>query len=395
MLVAGWFSRRLILAAPLAGTCPRGSLGVKSVQARDGAESGCGDEMQERLPAHTTLLQHRSYLPPIRDAPFSSALAPLYARHFRRRLLQAAGHFRASTVFQHLPKTNALKDGLVVTMTKQLTPTKAPVSPSLWAFPIRYSTAPVRDGSSWVVVVRDGAPRWPECTVATRRKNQRLVEDNVYSAANCPAGLRPDNSLLSCRAPVLKGSVALDQTTQQQFFDCLTFTRPYGSNTQFVKTLKRLPVTRYQLIAIFMPAYANSNRGAYCALSVAKLTNTFTPSLFEGTAEWVIKCQTYEGGFGGVPGMEAHGGYTFCGFAALVFLERETLCNMKKLLASSFYANLLFHRHARRWLVNRQMRFEGGFQGRTNKLVDGCYSFWQGGVFPLLHKVLSPWAMNP
>lgn len=114
-------------------------------------------------------------------------------------------------------------------------------------------------------------------------------------------------------------------------------------------------------------------RGAYCALSVAKLTNIFTPSLFEGTAEWVIKCQTYEGGFGGVPGMEAHGGYTFCGFAALVFLERETLCNLRNLL---------------RWLVNRQMRFEGGFQGRTNKLVDGCYSFWQGGAFPLLHKVL-------
>ena len=38
--------------------------------------------------------------------------------------------------------------------------------------------------------------------------------------------------------------------------------------------------------------------------------------------------------------------------------------------------------------VFRQMRLEGGFQGRTNKLVDGCYSFWQGGLFPLLHKVL-------
>ena len=35
------------------------------------------------------------------------------------------------------------------------------------------------------------------------------------------------------------------------------------------------------------------------------------------------------------------------------------------------------------------MRYEGGFQGRTNKLVDGCYSFWQGGVFPLLHSILS------
>lgn len=35
------------------------------------------------------------------------------------------------------------------------------------------------------------------------------------------------------------------------------------------------------------------------------------------------------------------------------------------------------------------MRYEGGFQGRTNKLVDGCYSFWQGGALPLIHMVLA------
>ncbi|CAN0430044.1 unnamed protein product, partial [Scytosiphon promiscuus] len=27
------------------------------------------------------------------------------------------------------------------------------------------------------------------------------------------------------------------------------------------------------------------------------------------------------------------------------------------------------------------------FQGRTNKLVDGCYSFWQGGAVALLDYV--------
>ncbi len=42
-----------------------------------------------------------------------------------------------------------------------------------------------------------------------------------------------------------------------------------------------------------------------------------------------------------------------------------------------------------RWTCNRQMKLEGGFQGRTNKLVDGCYSFWQGGVFPLLHNLIT------
>lgn len=34
------------------------------------------------------------------------------------------------------------------------------------------------------------------------------------------------------------------------------------------------------------------------------------------------------------------------------------------------------------------MKFEGGFQGRTNKLVDGCYSFWQGAAFPMIHELL-------
>lgn len=34
------------------------------------------------------------------------------------------------------------------------------------------------------------------------------------------------------------------------------------------------------------------------------------------------------------------------------------------------------------------MRYEGGFQGRCNKLVDGCYSFWQAGLLPLLHRAL-------
>lgn len=30
-------------------------------------------------------------------------------------------------------------------------------------------------------------------------------------------------------------------------------------------------------------------RGAYCALSVSKLTNIYTPDLFEGTAEWIVR----------------------------------------------------------------------------------------------------------
>lgn len=114
-------------------------------------------------------------------------------------------------------------------------------------------------------------------------------------------------------------------------------------------------------------------RGAYCAASAASLTNMCTKALFAGTPEWICRCQTYEGGFAGFPGQEAHGGYSFCGLAALVILNRTDMCDLAKLL---------------RWTSMRQMKYEGGFQGRTNKLVDGCYSFWQGGAFLVIHMVL-------
>jgi prenyltransferase beta subunit len=73
-------------------------------------------------------------------------------------------------------------------------------------------------------------------------------------------------------------------------------------------------------------------RATYCALSVAKLLNILTPELVEGAAEFIGRCQTYEGGMGGYPGNEAHGGYTFCGFAALVLLGRTEVVNLPLLI---------------------------------------------------------------
>jgi len=46
------------------------------------------------------------------------------------------------------------------------------------------------------------------------------------------------------------------------------------------------------------------------------------------------------------------------------------------------------------WAAQRQGWAEGGFNGRTNKLVDGCYSFWVGGLFALLQAV-APGALDP
>ncbi|KAF9145008.1 hypothetical protein BGX30_010667 [Mortierella sp. GBA39] len=114
-------------------------------------------------------------------------------------------------------------------------------------------------------------------------------------------------------------------------------------------------------------------RGSYCALSAATITNIVTPELTANAAEFIARCQTYEGGIGGFPGVEAHAGYTFCGLAALELLGRTDILNLDTFT---------------KWSASRQMSMEGGFQGRTNKLVDGCYAFWTGGIFPILGKML-------
>lgn len=42
--------------------------------------------------------------------------------------------------------------------------------------------------------------------------------------------------------------------------------------------------------------------------------------------------QTFEGGLGGEPGNEAHGGYTYCGLAALMLIDRADALNLPHLL---------------------------------------------------------------
>jgi protein farnesyltransferase subunit beta len=110
-------------------------------------------------------------------------------------------------------------------------------------------------------------------------------------------------------------------------------------------------------------------RGSYCAISVASLLNILTEELCENVAEFISSCQNYDGGLSSVPGLESHGGYTFCGLATLRILNRTDVVRMSSIIE---------------WASNRQMASEGGFQGRPNKLVDGCYSFWLGGLFPLV-----------
>ncbi|KAI1265346.1 prenyltransferase [Xylariaceae sp. FL1019] len=132
-------------------------------------------------------------------------------------------------------------------------------------------------------------------------------------------------------------------------------------------------------------------RGAYCAAVLIRLLNlpldlppgsplsaSKGANLFTDLAAYVRRCQTFEGGISARPGAEAHGAYAFCALGCLAVLDAPNRIFPKYLDMPRLIS----------WLSSRQYAPEGGFCGRTNKLVDGCYSHWVGGCWPLIATAL-------
>lgn len=85
---------------------------------------------------------------------------------------------------------------------------------------------------------------------------------------------------------------------------------------------------------------------------------------------FVTSSLTYEGGFGMSADAEAHGGSSFCAIASLKLLHTlDDSLSQKQI------------QELKRWLCFRQAN---GFQGRANKPVDCCYTFWVGASLKLL-----------
>ena len=142
-------------------------------------------------------------------------------------------------------------------------------------------------------------------------------------------------------------------------------------------------------------------RGCYCALASSALLRLPAPadpgSLAEaaGLRRYLRDCQTVEGGLGGFPGgPEAHGGYAFCGAAAAALAAgggggggggaEGGDDGARRSLPPSSSSSPLDPRALLLWASRCQSPTCGGFAGRTNKLVDGCYSWWQGALFGML-----------
>ncbi|OHT06841.1 Protein farnesyltransferase subunit beta [Tritrichomonas foetus] len=126
----------------------------------------------------------------------------------------------------------------------------------------------------------------------------------------------------------------------------------------------------------------NDIRATFVALLIADTLNILTDELTANVPEYVLSCNSYDGGFGPVPGVESHGGYVHCAVGAMYLLHQLDRLNLNSLM---------------RWIAMRQMEYSGGFQGRTNKLVDSCYSWWIGSACRIIsdHLKIPPFWNEP
>jgi geranylgeranyl transferase type-1 subunit beta len=108
-------------------------------------------------------------------------------------------------------------------------------------------------------------------------------------------------------------------------------------------------------------------RFTFCAAAIMRMLGRTNGVDIEKAIDFILKCQSYEGGFGWVPGDEAHGGATYCAVASLAVWGALDRIRDRRLLAH--------------WLSRRQ---DGGFNGRTMKPGDTCYSFWVGSPIVIL-----------
>jgi geranylgeranyl transferase type-1 subunit beta len=144
---------------------------------------------------------------------------------------------------------------------------------------------------------------------------------------------------------------------------------------------------------------------------------------------YIRSCQSYEGGFSEGPFREAHSGLNYCGIAALSFLSKLTgrghdLSRLRELGAT--YWETIDVDACVKWMLLRQTTYiedeedadaqsddestshatkptsrltqsaqdggssttalYAGFNGRTNKIADTCYAFWNVGALAILDK---------
>lgn len=149
-------------------------------------------------------------------------------------------------------------------------------------------------------------------------------------------------------------------------------------SSSILKTMKHLQ----QPDGSFMPIHTGAEtdlRFVYCAAVISSLLDNWSGVDKEKAKNYILNCQSYDGGFGLIPGQESHGGATYCAVASLRlmgFIEDDLVsqCTSSCIIDVPLLLD---------WCLQRQT-VDGGFQGRPNKISDTCYAFWVGGVLKIL-----------
>lgn len=111
-------------------------------------------------------------------------------------------------------------------------------------------------------------------------------------------------------------------------------------------------------------------RFLFCAASICYILKDWSGMDIDKATNFILDSMSYDFGIAQGPHLESHGGSSYCAIATLA------LTNRLHCLSDQQRNGLI------RWLLNRQ---EDGFQGRPNKPVDTCYSFWIGAALKILN----------
>uniref|UniRef100_A0A8C3KF75 Geranylgeranyl transferase type-1 subunit beta n=1 Tax=Calidris pygmaea TaxID=425635 RepID=A0A8C3KF75_9CHAR len=115
----------------------------------------------------------------------------------------------------------------------------------------------------------------------------------------------------------------------------------------------------------------NDMRFVYCASCICYMLDNWSGMDMKKAIDYIRRSMSYDNGLAQGAGLESHGGSTFCGIASLCLMGKlEEVFSEKEL------------NRIRRWCIMRQ---QTGYQGRPNKPVDTCYSFWVGATLKLLN----------
>ncbi|CAO2648999.1 Nn.00g099480.m01.CDS01 [Neocucurbitaria sp. VM-36] len=112
-------------------------------------------------------------------------------------------------------------------------------------------------------------------------------------------------------------------------------------------------------------------RFLYGALNALSLMGLLHLVDVDKAVQHVQSCANFDGGYGTSPGAESHSGQVFTCVGALAIAGRLDLVNQEKLGA---------------WLSERQLK-NGGLNGRPEKKVDVCYSWWVMSSMAMLNRL--------